>query len=513
VRAGLEVLGLGIDGPWPACGAAALGGSRVEIIERIDRWGRMTPDRAAHHSGGRTLTYGELRRRSDALAARLAGSLPEKSPVVVLGHKEPELLIAYLGVIKSGRAYVPVDTAVPPQRIGRIVAASGAPLTLTPEKVAELSDGGEPAPPWRLEPDDHYYIMFTSGSTGEPKGVPITYGCLQSFLRWILAEHAFEEGREVFLNVVPYSFDVSLMDTHPALVTGGTVTSVTKEEIANPRQLYPLLGRSALTTWVSTPSFAQMCLVEPTFNGGLLPRLRRFLFCGETLAPEIAAQLLDRFPAAEVWNTYGPTEATVATTSIRITRAILDRYSSLPIGYPMPGTRVLVMGERGREVPPGERGEIIIAGPNVSPGYLNRPDLVERVFFLLDGRRAYRTGDWGRYRDDMLFFEGRVDNQVKLHGHRIELADVEANLRALPGVRDAVVLPVLKQGAVDSLAAFVILNERPPRSDFQLASELKVQLIERLPAYMIPRKFSFLDSFLMNINGKADRGKLAEALK
>ncbi len=484
----------------------------MEIIERIEHWGKMTPDRAAFISGGRTLTYGELCHRSSALAAHLAGTLPEKSPVVVLGHKEPELLIAYLAAIKSGRAYVPVDTAVPPQRIERIVAASGAALTLSPEQVAGLADGREPGPRRRLETDDHYYIMFTSGSTGEPKGVPITYGCLQSFLEWILAEHAFEEGQEVFLNVVPYSFDVSLMDTYPALVTGGTVTSVTRDEIASPRQLYQLLGRSALTTWVSTPSFAQMCLVEPAFKRELLPRLRRFLFCGETLAPEVASQLLDRFPDAEVWNTYGPTEATVATTSIRITRDLLNRYSPLPIGYPMPGTRVLVMDEQGREVPAGERGEIIISGPNVSPGYLNRPDLIEQVFFRLDGRRAYRTGDWGRYRDGMLFFEGRMDNQVKLHGYRIELADVEANLRALPGVRDAVVLPVLRQGVVDSLAAFVILNERPPRPDFQLAAELKLQLTERLPAYMIPRKFTFLESFLMNVNGKADRRKLAEAL-
>jgi D-alanine--poly(phosphoribitol) ligase subunit 1 len=157
-------------------------------------------------------------------------------------------------------------------------------------------------------------------------------------------------------------------------------------------------------------------------------------------------------------------------------------------------------------------GEIIISGPNVSPGYLNRPELTETAFFLLDGQRAYRTGDWGRRRDDMLFFEGRIDDQIKLNGYRIEPADVEANLRALAGVRDAVVLPVLRQGAVDSLAAFVILNERPPRSDFQLACELKVQLTEHLPAYMIPRRFSFLETFPMNANGKADRRRLAEAL-
>ena len=171
-----------------------------------------------------------------------------------------------------------------------------------------------------------------------------------------LAEHAFAESREVFLNVVPYSFDVSVMDTYPALVTGGTVTSVSKAEIANPRHLYQLLAASALTTWVSTPSFAQMCLVEPTFNQGMLPGSRRFLFCGETLAPEVASQLVDRFPNAEVWNTYGPTETTVATTSIRITRAILEKYSPLPIGYPMPGSRVLVMDEARARAAGGRAG-------------------------------------------------------------------------------------------------------------------------------------------------------------
>jgi D-alanine--poly(phosphoribitol) ligase subunit 1 len=484
----------------------------VEIIARVDHWGRTIPDHPAYISGGRTLTYGELCSKSDALAAHLARSLPRNAPVIVLGHKEPELLIAYVGVVKSGRAYVPVETATPAQRIERIAAASGAALVLYPEKIAELCRGREPAPPWRLAADDHYYIMFTSGSTGEPKGVPITYGCLQGFLGWMLAEHTFEDGREVFLNVVPYSFDVSLMDTYLALVTGGTVTSVTRVELASPPQLYRLLSASALSTWVSTPSFAQMCLVEPRFHQGMLPRLRRFLFCGETLAREVASSLLDRFPAAEVWNTYGPTEATVATTSIRITREILERYSSLPIGHPMPGSRVVVMDQERRELPPGERGEIVIAGPNVSPGYLNRPELNETAFFHMNGLRAYRTGDRGRYRDGMLFFEGRIDNQIKLHGYRIELADVEANLLALAEVRDAVVLPVLKEGAVDSLAAFVILNERPARSDFQLACELKGQLIERLPAYMIPRRFSFLESFPMNTNGKADRRRLAEAL-
>ncbi len=481
------------------------------LLDRVDRWGSLAPDRIVHVSGARSLTYGELIRRSDALAAHLSRVLPhDKSPIVVLGHKEPEMLIAFLGSIKSGHPYVPVDTVLPPPRVERITANSCAQITLTPENVREWSEGTGSRLAPSLGSDDPFYIMFTSGSTGDPKGVVITLGCLTSFLDWMLAEHAFQE-QEVFLNQVPYSFDVSFMDTFPALLTGGTVFAVTRDEVANPKQLFQGLATSNVTTWVSTPSFAQICLVERTFTREMLPHVRRFLFCGETLAPEIAAELLRRFPGAEVWNTYGPTETTVATTSIRIDENILKNYSPLPIGYPMPGSRISVVDESRQPVPDGERGEIIIAGPNVSPGYLGRPDLTARAFFELDGLRAYRTGDWGRSREGMLFFDGRIDNQIKLHGYRIELGDVEANVRALPGVRDAVVVPVMKQGRVDALAAFVILGARPAGTDFEIANSLKSQLLERVPAYMLPRKFYFVETFPMTPNGKADRRKLAES--
>ena len=495
----------------------------MHLLERIDRWASLAPDRLAHVSEGRRLTYAELIRRSDALAAHLAETLPDDgAPVAILGHKEPELLIAYLGVAKSGHPYVPIDDALPAQRIERILAVSAAPLTLTPARVAELTardTGPAPIPRPRSRrrpegvlptPDSPYYIMFTSGSTGDPKGVVITLGCLESFLEWMLAEQAPGEG-EVFLNQVPYSFDVSLMDTYVGLVSGGTIVSVTRDGVARPKRLHEVFAASGITIWVSTPSFAQLCLIQRSFNAELLPKLRKLVFCGEVLPPEVASALLDRFPGAEVWNTYGPTEATVATTSIRVDRELLARYSLLPIGRPMPGTRMPVVDEHGREVPPGERGEIIIAGPNVSPGYLGRPDLTAKAFFELDGLRAYHTGDWGRYRDGLLFYEGRMDNQIKLHGYRIELGDVEANLRALPGVRDAVVLPVLWQGRPDALAAFVVLAERPPGTDFEVGNDLRAKLAERLPAYMLPREFRFLDAFPMTPNGKADRRKLAEA--
>ena len=485
----------------------------MNLLERIDHWAIVSPEAIAHVSDERTLTYSELRKRSDALAAYLAERFgDDRAPIAALGHREPEMLIAFLGAVKSGRPYVALDTILPQQRIDKILTTSNAALLLTPEDTAQLSASGAPAPTRRLQCDDPFYILFTSGSTGEPKGVVITLACLEYFLAWMLAEQGFTELGETFLNQAPFSFDLSVMDLYCSLGMGGTLFSISRDLVANPKMLYRALASSNVTTWVSTPSFAQMCLAEPKFGEAMLPRLRRFLFCGETLAPQTAARLLEHFPRAQVWNTYGPTEATVATTSIRIDRGILERYSPLPVGRAMPGTEVFVADENREVLPANERGEIIIAGPNVSPGYLGRPDLTAEVFFQHRGQRAYRTGDQGRFRDNLLFFEGRIDEQIKLYGYRIEVGDVEANLRALALVRDAVVIPVMKNGAAQSLAAFVVLGERREGSDFELAHTLRKELGERLPAYMLPRKFVFLDTFPMTANGKADRARLAESL-
>lgn len=485
----------------------------MEILAQIDRWGRETPDRIAHRSGGETLTYGELLERSDTLAGWLQASFGDScAPIAVRGHKEPEMLIAFLGVVKSGRPYVPIDLAIPEQRAQRIEQSAAAALVLTPESVAELVSESQPPPPRRVSGDDPFYILFTSGSTGEPKGVVITHNNLAAFVKWMLGEQAFVPSGETFLNQAPFSFDLSVMDLYLCLVTGGTLFSVTKDDVGNLKNLYAAFGRSNLTTWVSTPSFAQMCLIERSFGEQMIPTLRRFLFCGETLAPETASQLIDRFPKAEVWNTYGPTEATVATTSIKVDRALIEKWSPLPVGYAMPGTRVMVLDENRQPVPGGERGEIIIAGPNVSPGYLGREDLTGRAFYQCEQTRAYKTGDWGREREGLIFFEGRMDSQVKVNGYRIELGDLEANLRALPEITDAIVLPVERNGRIESLAAFVVLAGERQGTDFEISARLKTRLTERLPAYMSPRKFHFLDAFPMTANGKADRRKLADML-
>jgi D-alanine--poly(phosphoribitol) ligase subunit 1 len=485
----------------------------MNLLERINHWGAVAPEAIAHVSGQKILTYGELCRRSDALALYLAERFGDvRAPIAAFGHREPEMLIAFLGAVKSGRPYVPIDTAFPRQRVDKILAISRAVLILTPEETAQVSASDAPAPAGCVQRGDPFYILFTSGSTGEPKGVVITLGCLEHFIAWMLAEQKFAEQGEIFLNQAPFSFDLSVMDLYCSLATGGTLFSISRDLVANPKMLYRALANSNVTTWVSTPSFAQMCLVEEKFRDAMLPRLRRFLFCGETLAPQTAARLLERFPNAEVWNTYGPTETTVATTSVRVDSSILEKYSPLPVGRPMPGTDVFVVDEKGEALPTNKRGEIIIAGPNVSPGYLGRPDLTAEAFFQHRGRRAYRTGDLGRFRDDLLFFEGRIDEQIKLYGYRIEVGDVEANLRALALVRDAAVIPIMKNGAAQSLAAFVVLSTRSEQSHFEMSDALRKQLGERLPAYMLPRKFVFLDAFPMTANGKADRARLAQSL-
>src|SRR6266496_2303126 len=271
----------------------------MNLIERIDRWAAVAPEATAHISDGRTLTYGELRRHSDALACYLTKRFGnDRRSIAVLGHREPEMLIAFLGVVKSGRPYVPIDTALPQTRIDQILTSSHAALSLTPDQIRQFSAGELHGPTTLVEKNDPFYILFTSGSTGEPKGVIITLACLEHFISWMLAEQQFSKRAEVFLNQAPFSFDLSVMDLFCSLATGGTLFSISRDLIENPKMLYRALGNSGGTTWVSTPSFAQMCLVEEKFAEGMLPRIRRFLFCGETLAAQTAARLLERFPRA-----------------------------------------------------------------------------------------------------------------------------------------------------------------------------------------------------------------------
>jgi len=483
----------------------------MHLLERIDAWARRQPELLAFRSTAGGLTYADLAEGSTRIGGFIRSELGDSgSPVVVLGHKQPEMLMGFLGSVKAGHPYVPLDSSLPGQRIEQVIATSGARMVLTPERIrGALRDG---LVPLRAQPmvdiDDPYYIMFTSGSTGEPKGVTITLRNLTSFLDWMECEQQFKTGAEVFLNQAPFSFDLSVMDTYLSLTSGGTLVSLTAREIESPRLLFDALRSSDVTIWVSTPSFARLCVAERSFNARMLPRLHTFLFCGETLPHGLAAELLDRFPDADVWNTYGPTEATVATTSVRIDRELLTRYAVLPVGVPKPGGRIVLTNSEA-EV---DRGEIVIAGPNVSPGYFNRPDLTNLRFFDLEGARAYRTGDLGHFQDGLLFFDGRIDDQIKLNGYRIELGDVESNLRGLAGVREAAVLPLKSDERVDALAAFVLVDREASETDFQVSLRIRRALAERLPAYMLPRLVQPIDAWPLTPNGKLDRQALASRL-
>ncbi len=495
----------------------------MNILDRIHAWSINTPNHLAYVRGESVLSYQDLEEKSNWLATYFSDSLPnDRAPIAIIGHKEPEMLITFLAAVKSGHPYIPIDTATPSQRIEAIIEKSKAALRLTPGNVQQLLVeqnlpaghlSPQPKLPHEIKLEDAWYIIFTSGSTGEPKGVVITTACLESFVTWMLDEQHLSEQSEIFINQAPFSFDLSVMELYLSLSTGGTIFSLSRDEISEPKELFKTLASSSATVWVSTPSFAQMCLFEPTFSEKLLPRMRKFLFCGETLPPEVAASLLNRFPKAEVWNTYGPTEATCATTSLQITQNVIAKYNPLPVGYPKSDSDIRVMKADGSGCAESERGEIIIAGPNVSPGYLGQPELTAKAFFKLGELQAYRTGDTGHFEQGMLFFDGRQDNQIKLHGYRIELGDIESNLQALPTIRDAVVLPHLKNGLPDFLAAFIILNTGPVPGEFETTRGLKRELRKRLPDYMVPHKFYYPDKFPMTANGKIDRRKLAESMK
>ena len=486
----------------------------IDVVAAVDRWSVATPDRAALESEGRTLTYSALAKGARAVAGFIAAEcLTPGTPILVRGHKEPEMLVGFLGCLLAGHPYVPVDSANPDVRVQRIITLARTSLVLDPTEIARIIRDGGTAAPAHHAGEQVQYIMFTSGSTGDPKGVPITRANLEQFVRWMVEEQRFAPGGERFLDQAVYSFDLSVMSVYPALVRGGTLVTLTREEVADPRRAFRNLANADLTTWVSTPTFAQFCLTERRFDATMLPRLSRFLFCGETLAPETAEILLKRFPGAEVWNTYGPTETTVATTSVRIDQSLLYRYPALPVGRPAPGCQVVVVDDQLVSQPAGERGEILVAGPNVSPGYHHAPELTDRAFVKWNGLWAYRTGDWGHFQDGLLFFDGRRDEQIKLHGYRIELGDVEAQLRAVPGIQHAAAIVVPRNGLPHSLAAFVVLDSPAADRAPDLTASVRAQLAERLPGYMIPRRIVCLDALPMTANGKLDRQALAQIVR
>lgn len=229
-----------------------------------------------------------------------------------------------------------------------------------------------------------------------------------------------------------------------------------------------------------------------------MPTLDTFLFCGEVLPVPVIKELMQRFPQATIYNLYGPTETTVAVSYVKVTKALIEQFEQLPIA-PISEPNVSLLDD----------GEIVISGPTVSAGYLGAPELTAKAFPTVAGHRIYQTGDMGYEQDGYLFFLGRKDFQVKLHGYRLEIEEIEKQISNLPPVSSCVVVPVYKDKEIVSLNAHIVLREPLADSAFKMTKQLKTLLSEYLPAYMIPRTFKYMDALPLNPNGKVDRKGLA----
>lgn len=482
-----------------------------DIISTIEEIAAKDPDRICYDYLGTTNTYADLKRESDRFAQTITASgIGAKEPVMIWGGQSFTMLASFLGCVKSGHAYIPIASYSNKERLQMIQEVSQAKLLLAidplPEidltglKVltcADLVDGDAELTP--VQGDDNFYIIFTSGTTGKPKGVQISHNNLLSFVNWEIGDFDLPDHPS-FLAQAPYSFDLSVMSIYPALVSAGKLVVLPHDVAENLGQLFGQLPNMNFNVWVSTPSFAQMCLLDQTFNQSGHPDLTHFLFCGEELTHSLADRLLKLFPQARLFNTYGPTEATVAMTSLQITPELLAKYDRLPIGRVKPDTKVTIDQNNANDE---GAGEIIISGPSVSKGYLNNPEKTEASF----NGQSYKSGDAGFFDGDLLFYRGRLDFQIKFNGYRIELEEINFYLSQSQYVRYAVVAPKYdKDHKVKQLIAEIELTNqaREQYTDQELIKLLRADLAENVMPYMLPQRFVFKDSLPISQNGKVD---------
>lgn len=483
-----------------------------DILVTIDQVAKAHPDRVAFDYLGKKNTYRELADYSSRVATSVKRlNLNDDVPIMVYGGQTFDMLVAFLGVAKAGHAYIPVDVNSSYQRLHSIIETARPGFIISVESFplktdvpvlnrTQLHEIYTSFPMAQVEKsamlNKNIYIIFTSGTTGKPKGVQISHGNLISFVDWMITDYEFQD-KNVLLQP-SFSFDLSVMAIYPTLVSGGTLKVLPKNVTDNFMSMFTVLPEMNLHTWISTPSLIDICLVDPNFNPEKYPNLRNFLFCGEELTHSTAQKLSDRFPEAHIYNTYGPTEATVAVTSVEITPAILKQYSRLPIGYVKSDTTIMVKAQEDR------KGELLIAGPSVSKGYLNNPSKTETAFFNIRGVQTYRTGDLGHFDDKLLFYSGRSDFQIKLKGYRIELEEINHYLSQIPFIKQGVAVPKYdKQGKVQQLIGAVALKQETD-DELALTKRVKQALSKAVMPYMVPQRFKFYQELPLSTNGKVD---------
>jgi amino acid adenylation domain-containing protein len=471
---------------------------------------RATPDAVALVSGRDEITYDELNRRANRIARGLiALDIGPGDCVGVCMARTPALLASLLGVLKAGAAYVPLDPAHPAPRHRAALALSGARRVIADAAsraqlgeidgiaiatAAELDGGRHDDPAPRAGPGDLAYVIFTSGSTGGPKGVAIAHRSTAAMLAWV--RELLADERASVLGSTPVTFDVSVAELFGTLCGGGTVVLVENALAALPP------GRTVLAAPM-TPTAAAELLRE----GRLPPGVRSILLGGEAVPPPLVGAMAEA-GVAHVVNLWGPTEDTTYSTS-----AVLEPFTDrVGIGRPIAGGRVYVLDGALRHAGIGAPGEVWTAGAGVARGYASRPALTAEKFrpdpHGAPGSRMYRTLDRGRWREDgTLEYLGRMDAQVKVRGHRIELEEVEQTLATHPAVAHAAVAARGEGGAARRLAGWLVAR---PAAELPTQAELRTYLRERLPEYMVPAVFTWMDALPRTTSGKLDRRALPE---
>jgi amino acid adenylation domain-containing protein len=494
------------------------------VHEFFEQQVEKTPDAPAVIYEGEQLTYRQLNERANQLAhyLRERGIGPD-SIVGVCLLRCLDMEIALLAVLKAGGAYVPLDPDYPQDRLSLIVRETATPVVLTQSQHAEklascaaevvcidrerprletfpTTNVGEVAQLHNLA-----YVIFTSGSTGVPKGVMIEHGALLNRLSWM--QEAFSLAREDrVLQKTPYTFDVSIWELFWPLMAGATLVFARPGGHKDPGYLIDMIARTRVTTLNFVPSMLEVFLQHP--NASSCRSLRRVVSCGEALSRHLRQRFFERLPDVELHNLYGPTEATIDV-SWWDCRQAADT-PIVPIGRPIANTQLYILDPQMNPAPVGEAGELYIGGVQLARGYLNRPDLTAERFvshpFDETGRmRLYKTGDLCRYlADGNIEFLGRLDHQVKIRGFRIELGEIESVLGAHAEVGQVVVMAREDTPGDKRLVAYVVARQGSTCT----AADLREYLSRRLPEYMIPSAFMFLDSLPLTASGKVDRKAL-----
>jgi amino acid adenylation domain-containing protein/non-ribosomal peptide synthase protein (TIGR01720 family) len=508
---------------WNDTAAAyAEGHSLHELIAaQVERW----PDRTAVVFEGRQLSYGELHRRAGGLARHLCslGCGPE-SRVGVCMERSLELMVALLGILQAGAAYVPIDPDYPPERLRLLLEDSNVPVLLIQERLRQrlpqdlaalvlpLDAGELPQPsaavePARALPAHPAYVIYTSGSTGRPKGVVVSHRAICNRLLWM--QEAYRLGAEdCVLQKTPFSFDVSVWELFWPLLAGARLVLARPGGHRDAAYLLRCIAEERVSVLHFVPPMLQVFLEERGLEAQAAS-LRLVVCSGEALDADLQERFFARL-AAPLHNLYGPTEAAVDVTFWACERGAPG---AVPIGRPIANTRIHVLDRGMRPVPVGVAGELYLGGVNLARGYLERPDLTAERFVPdplgplgreEPGGRLYRTGDLARHRaDGAVEFLGRLDHQVKIRGFRVELGEIEAALTGQAGVREAV---VLLRG--DRLVAYVVPSGEPGAA--VAASELRRALAAQLPEHMVPTAFVHLPALPLTSNGKIDRRRLPD---